>query len=121
MKRFLLIVPFLFTVNSNAKVLHALGGAAVGYAVGKVGSNGNSTQNTTTNNSYNGNYVVFRCFCKEKIRFSDDHIYCDDANPDGTHTTTDILYFQKGNAPNVILGQLKTKKYNTKGCEIVNN
>jgi hypothetical protein len=123
MKRFLLIVPFLFTMNSNAKVLHALGGAAVGYAIGKSGSSSaNPVYNTTTTTASNyNNTLTFRCFCKEKMRFGSNQLYCINENTDKSWRTTDILFFQENNAPNIIVAPLKTKPYNTQGCEVVNN
>jgi len=116
MKILILIMPFLFTINSNAKILHTLGGAAVGYAVGKAGSNSNSTQTITKYNS-----TTFRCFCIGKINFSYNAVYCDNERNGDPYKREDILFFQTNNAPNIIVEPLKTKKYNTSGCEIVNN
>lgn len=116
MKLTLSILPFLFIINSNAKALHTLSGVAVGYALGKAGNN--PTNNTTTEitKNYNNN-STFRCFCNQKIRVAYNHIYC--ANQNGT--TTDILFFQENNTPNIIVQELKTRVHNTQGCEMINN
>jgi ABC-type microcin C transport system permease subunit YejB len=119
MKRFLLIVPFLFTINSNAKLLHAIGGGAVGYAVGRIGSNGNVT------NTANGSNIVFRCFCSEseiEVVSYKGEVGCVLFSKKGKRLKTDkILFFQIDNAPNIIVEPLKTKMDTINGCEVINN